>query len=194
MRASSATRRYYGYALLGGVLILSLLTACGASTAGTLGADRGGATTRSSGGTTSVATATTSTGGTGALPSNTVTTTLNGCPVKQAPADAATPTGAVVVNGVSAMEQQVTASQGQAVVVQLKPEMRWVLNIQDPNHTLTPAQPNGWYDAGLNVCVWRFSVVARGNATLYFGGTVVCQAGSVCPKFAVEQDVTVTAN
>ena len=188
MRALSTLRRRY-LTLLGGAIIVSLFTACGASASGGLGAAPGTPV-----GTTITATATASSSSSGAMPSDTVTAALNGCPVKQAPSNATAPTDAVVVKQSATMEQHVSASQGQALVVQLRPELRWTLNIQDPNHTLAPSQPNGWYDAGLNACVWRFVVVARGTATLTFGGAAICQGGTICPHIALEQDVTVSVS
>lgn len=177
--------------VLGGMLLLSLLTACGASASSPLGADH---STTTRGASASAATTAPATAATGATASKTVTAILNGCPVKQEPANAAIPTGAVVVQQSTAMEQQVTARQGQALVVHLKPELRWTLNVQDPSHALLASTPNGWYDAGLNACVWRFSVVSQGTATLTFSGTVICQPGTVCPHVVLEQDVTISAS
>lgn len=184
--------------VLGGLLALALLSACGVS-----GQDaRGGthtngtprqATATSASAMTDAATATTAPGNTSAIPSDTVTAALNGCPVKQAPANAALASNAVVVKQTGAMEQQVTVTQGQLLAIQFAPAFRWTLSVQDPNHTLAPGRPNGWYDAGLNACVWRFTVVAQGTAVLTYSGVAICHVGSVCQQLAFKQDLTVSA-
>jgi hypothetical protein len=129
---------------------------------------------------------------TASVTNTTPNTSINGCPIKQPPSNTAAHPADVVVGPPSSMHEQVTVQQGRTLEIRLRPQFRWSLSTQDRAHSLTSAQPNGWYDASLQVCVWRFTAVASGTADLTYTGTAVCQGGAPCPQFAINEDFTVT--
>ncbi|HKV83899.1 MAG TPA: protease inhibitor I42 family protein [Ktedonobacterales bacterium] len=179
---------------------MGTLVACGANSGGArLGPSHGSTdgSYASASATASAATATSSgdgsTGGTGAMPSDTNSVTVNGCPAHQPAAATARPAD-VVASQSSGLDQQVTLKQGQTLEIRLNPTLRWTLTMGAASRLLTPAQPNGWYGAAVNACVWRFTASASGSADLAFSGLAICQGGSICPHGALAQDYAVTVS
>ena len=120
-------------------------------------------------------------------------TGLNGCPSESPPATAGTKAD-VVVTFTGAEGQTVTLNKGQTLEVRLPAAMRWSMSIQGNANVLTPSAANGWYDASLDNCVWRFVAANQGNATLSFGGVAVCKPNTECPAIAVAQDYEITVH
>lgn len=122
------------------------------------------------------------------------TSLLNGCPMQQAPSDAHT--ADVVVQGVGGMTQSsgrpVTLKVGQTLHVELAATNRWRLSVADAGSALTQPAGNGWYDAQHKICVWQFTAVKAGSATLEFTGSAVCAAGHPCPQYVIEQTYSVS--
>jgi hypothetical protein len=116
----------------------------------------------------------------------------NGCPEPQAPTTAGAKADLVVGTNGGAGGGAVTMVTGQVLEVRLAPVVRWSLVIQDPNGVLLPADHNGWYDAGAQVCVWRFTAKSAGTASLAFSGRPICAAGKACPQYILESNYTVT--
>jgi hypothetical protein len=114
----------------------------------------------------------------------------NGCADAQAPADAATFKADVIVSqsaqGAGAA-QPITLAQGQRLEIRLAPSYSWELSASDPGHTLAGANPEGWYDAGAQACIWRFTAQGAGSAQLTFSGAAVCPYLKLCPS--VEQTI-----
>lgn len=159
--------------VIGCVLLLALLAACAP-----------GASNTASSSNAPTATATTAASGNAGL---------NGCPTESPPADAGTKAD-VVVTFTGAEGQTVTLTKGQTLEVRLPAAMRWSLSTQGAANVLTPSATNGWYDAGLDNCVWRFVAANQGNATLAFGGVAVCKPKTECPAIAVAQDYDITVH
>jgi hypothetical protein len=97
----------------------------------------------------------------------------------------------MVGNG-SAGTGSVTMTTGQVLEVRLGSVLHWTLVWQDPNGVLAPSDRNGWYDAGAQVCVWRFTAKNAGTVNLAYSGRPICPAGKACPQFVIESDFTVT--
>ncbi len=159
--------------VIGGVLLLALFAGCAPGTTGTASSPNS-------------PTATTTTAASG-------NAGLNGCPSESKPANAGTKAD-VVVTFTGAEGQTVTLNKGQTLEVHLPAAMRWGLSTQGSANVLTPSVPNGWYDAGLDSCVWRFAAAGQGNVTLAFGGVAVCKPNTECPAIAVAQDYEVTVH
>lgn len=114
------------------------------------------------------------------------------CPAANGQAAGARPAPDVVV-GQASFEQRVALHQGQTVEFRLGTTFEWRLLVDDPAHVLAAQQPQGAYDPRLNLCVWRFSVVAAGTAHLTFDGEPHCKGGTACPQLALEQRYDVTS-
>ncbi len=117
---------------------------------------------------------------------------LNGCPSQQPPPGAANPTDVVVSSGGGANGLAVSLRAGQTLEVRLAATVHWGLQIKDTAHILTASTPNGWYDASLKACVWRFTATGAGSAALIYGGSLVCAPHSQCATIAEAQDYTIT--
>jgi hypothetical protein len=83
--------------------------------------------------------------------------------------------------------QPIALAQGQRLEIRLAPSFTWELSVSDPGHILAGANPEGWYDAGLQACVWRFTAQGAGSAQLTFSGAAVCPYLKLCPS--VEQTI-----
>lgn len=158
------TYRQAGYPLaIVATLLMTLavgLSACGLSSATTLGPGAGGA-----------ATATTSASGAGA--------SAKPCPIVGASVNLGAP--ALVLTPKSA-NQEVTAHVGDQIVVELPTTSRWRL-AQAASAELQPNDPQGALDDSLHACVWSFHAQSAGSTTLDFTGSAVCEAGQACPQF-----------
>ncbi len=108
--------------------------------------------------------------------------TANGCFTPQAPADAGSFTPDVVVTQQTTASSSISLTKGQRLELRLTPTVRWGLTLSDPDHTLASAPVQGWYDASVGACVWRFSAVGAGQAELNFDGTSVCPKGGACAQ------------
>jgi hypothetical protein len=117
---------------------------------------------------------------------------LNGCPAANPPANAGTKADVVVTFKSGAQGPTVTLNKGQTLEVRLQPTMHWSLNIQGDASVLTASSGNGWYDASLDSCVWRFTAANQGNTTLAFTGVAVCKPNTECPALAAAQEYDVT--
>jgi hypothetical protein len=116
----------------------------------------------------------------------------NGCAEQQAPSTASTKADVVVGSNGGAGTKAVTMTTSQVLEVRLGPVVHWTLVLQDPKGVLLPANHNGWYDAGAQVCVWRFTAKSAGTVSLVYSGRPICAAGKACPQFVIESDFTVT--
>jgi hypothetical protein len=94
--------------------------------------------------------------------------------------------------GTPAKAVLVSLNKGQTLEVRLTATVRWMLNMQGDQTILTPASPNGWYDASTKNCVWRFTAVSQGYVTLSFSGGLVCAPNTACPALASVQGYDVT--
>jgi hypothetical protein len=122
---------------------------------------------------------------------------INGCAAAQAPAEAATFKANVIVSqsaqgtqgtqGTDAA-QPIALAQGQRLEIRLAPSFTWELSVSDPGHILAGANPEGWYDASVQACIWRFTAQGAGSAQLTFAGAAVCPYLKLCPS--VEQTIT----
>lgn len=154
--------------------LLALLSACGPVTVG--GAGEAGGAVR--------ATAT--------MAAQAGSTAVNGCPVKQAPADAAAFVPDVTVTEEGGLGQQITLARGQRLEIRLGPEVQWTLTVTDPTRILASTTAEGWYSPQLNVCIWRFSALTAGSAQLTFAGRFICQPHTQCVTAVIAQEYDVT--
>lgn len=122
-----------------------------------------------------LATATTSSGASATA----AAASLTGCPVKEAPPDAAALAPDVTVTHEIDSTQPVMLARGQHLEVRLAPGMQWRIARNDPSHVLAPASAEGWYDPSANVCVWRFAAVNSGRALLAFDGLIPCRPANL---------------
>jgi hypothetical protein len=124
---------------------------------------------------------------------------LNGCGAQQAPANAGT-RGDVIVHGgggqyaVGQAAPTTSLRKGQTLEVQLPAGFHWTLMKPSANTVLTAAANNGWYDASLQSCIWRFTAAAIGSASLQYAGRQVCAPGAKCPTFLVEEEFHVAVH
>ncbi len=133
-------------------------------------------------------------GGATATPSAPGSPMLNGCPAKQPPADlAGHPADVIVTQGGGVNSPPVDVKVGQILEIRLPANVRWKLDIRDPNAILTKNEATGWYDASLKACRWRFTVVKAGQAALLFSGGLVCLPGKACPAIASMAEFTIVA-
>jgi hypothetical protein len=162
----------YGFAILLLALVL-VLAACGQVTTVEVGSP------------SSTATST-------ALAQN-GTPAANGCPAKQVPADGATFSPDVTVTQDATSPQPIALSRGQRLEIRLDPQTQWKLSATDPNGALSVQPPEGWYDASLHACIWRFAARNPGSAHLLLSGLVTCEPHPPCTAAVdtIEFDVTV---
>ncbi|HST88814.1 MAG TPA: hypothetical protein VLJ14_10580 [Ktedonobacterales bacterium] len=183
------------------VLALALVCAgCGVTSGQALGGTPAGTPTGSAGSANGRTTATETAGaahaGPGATPAGGSGGTGAGggesCPAANGQAANTRPAPDVIV-GQTGIEQHVALHQGQTVEFRLGTTFEWLLLVSDPAHVLSAQQPRGAYDSQLNLCVWRFAVVAAGTAHLTFDGEPHCKGGTTCPQLALEQEYDVTS-
>lgn len=151
------------------LVLLALLTACGASTSGSA---------------QSFPTATN-------IPTTPGTATLNGCPEQQQPITATIPEVVVHSTTVQGLTQTVAAKVGQTIEIELPATFRWALISQDAESILTAPATNGWFEATQGDCIWQFTATKAGSATLKFAGGQVCSSASKCSDIATEKAFTV---
>jgi hypothetical protein len=116
--------------------------------------------------------------------------TPQGCPSGQSPIDAASFTPDVIVTQdarAAGTAQPVVLAPGQRLEIRLQPMFTWELKMSGAGNALAVTGPQGWYDASLKMCVWRFTAAGAGKATLAFDGDVVCPPLKLCPS--MEQSV-----
>jgi hypothetical protein len=106
----------------------------------------------------------------------------NTCPVAQAPPDADTFRPDITLNEDGGAIHTAALHAGQRLEIRLDSQVQWALRIDDPNHSLTSAQSQGWHEVTSNSCVWRFTAQAAGNAQLIFTGTLPCPPLKTCPS------------
>jgi hypothetical protein len=114
-------------------------------------------------------------------------TATNGCPSKQIPVDGGNFRPAVTATYTldQGAVQPISVARGQGLEIHLAPTAQWSLTLSDADHTLESLAPEGWYDAPLDACVWRFAASNAGVARLDFRGLVLCQPNLHC-KAALE--------
>jgi|GEM_PF-1421926 len=187
-------RQWMGFAWC--LLLLLFVTACapGGQASGSAGGDFGAPTPgAATPGSTSSTTNPPGSGSPSAAQPTPGSASLNGCPSQQPPPNAAAhPADVVVSAGGGADGLVVSLRMGQTLEVRLSATVRWGLQMQGAATILTASTPNGWYDAILKACVWRFTATGAGSATLIYGGGLVCAPHSQCPTIAAVQDYTVT--
>lgn len=127
-------------------------------------------------------------------PASPGTAVLNGCTAQHAPATAKT--ADVVAQGggetLQTSGQTVTLHKGQTLQVQLPATYRWRAAVTDAGAVLKQPSGNGWFDGSLKACVWQFTAIKSGSASLSFGGGPVCSSSSMCPQYAIEQSISIT--
>jgi hypothetical protein len=109
-----------------------------------------------------------------------------GCPAAQSPAGPA-PVSTVVLTQADDQAPSRTLALGQTLEIRLSTGVRWHVLVDDPSHALTPASSQGWYDAALGACVWRFLASGVGSVTLVVNGVIICQ--STKPSCATAAEV-----
>jgi hypothetical protein len=117
------------------------------------------------------------------MPTSVPTTAVaNGCPSRQAPADAGAfhPDLTVAYSLDQGAAQPVTLTHGQHLEIRLSPLNQWSLTITDPTHILASTSSEGWYDPSANACMWRFTAIGSGGAHLAFKGLVLCPPNIRC--------------
>ncbi|HLV97413.1 MAG TPA: hypothetical protein VKT82_01940 [Ktedonobacterales bacterium] len=118
---------------------------------------------------------------------------LNGCAAQQPPAGVAGKSADLIVTqGGDYTGLPVALRQGQTLEVRLPATIIWRLQQQDAAGILTTNEATGWYDATLKDCLWRFTAVKTGSATLSFSGGLVCPPNAACPAIAAIQQYNVT--
>jgi hypothetical protein len=133
------------------------------------------------------------TSGSPATSSTATSATINsipstGCPVAQSPAGAASFKPDVIVSQnsqVAGTVQPIILAQGQRLEIRLQPMFSWDLTISSNGNALAITSPEGWYDASVHACVWRFTAVGAGEVQLTYNGVIVCPPLKLCPS--VEQ-------
>ncbi len=117
---------------------------------------------------------------------------LNGCSTASPPADAQKPADVVVTLKGTGNEQPVTLNKGQTLEVRLLATARWHMNVQNSSSALGTQEAIGWYNASLKSCIWRFTAVGAGTATLVFTGIIICPPKDQCPVAALDQQYDIT--
>jgi hypothetical protein len=163
------------------LLFLSLLAGCGAVSSPS--SSNGGASN-------SGALAASSTATTGASGSS----TRNGCPSQQAPAAASSAADVTVKQAGGESGKSVTLRKGQTLEILLPATYHWRLGTSNLGGTLTDVEPEGWYDAAMQSCAWRFTGASVGTIPLDFGATPLCDPGKMCPALAFDVSYSVTVS
>lgn len=115
----------------------------------------------------------------------------NGCSTAQPPADSQKQADVVVTQTGIEGAQPVTLNKGQTLEVRLLATIRWHMHMQNSS-ALNTKEATGWYNATLKDCLWRFTAVGTGTATLSFTGTVICDPKGQCPVAALVQQYDIT--
>ncbi len=163
-----------------GLLLLGLLSACGAVSSPSLG--NTGAT---GAGTTTAATAT---------PAGSLSSTRNGCPSQQVPAAASSAADVTVKQAGGESSKSVALKKGQTLEILLPATYHWRLGTSNLGGILTDVAPEGWYDVATQSCAWRFTGANTGTVPLDFGATPVCDPGKMCTALAFEVSYSVTVS
>jgi hypothetical protein len=113
------------------------------------------------------------------------------CLSGQSPTDAASFKPDVIVSqnsDAAGVAQSITLAQGQRLEIRLQSMFNWVLMISGTSNALAITGPQGWYNASLKMCVWRFTAIDAGEVRLDFEGTIVCPPLKLCPS--IEESAT----
>lgn len=84
----------------------------------------------------------------------------------------------------------VAVKVGQTVGVDLAATYHWTANLSDPDHALTPIDPQGKLDMTSHTCDWRFMATSPGKVTLSFIGITQCEPPRMCPALALDLSYT----
>ena len=162
--------RFIWLLLLGGIMLLIAACAPGGTGAGT-------ATHPSQ-------TATSTPTSTAAFPSNSA---LTGCPEStqdvhwpQPPAAIVTPRQSTTVNVKAGETFEIAAPMGH----------KWAL-LPPVGSILRLDNPAGYGDPTLKTCIWHFTTLSSGQATLEFSMEPLCATGEKCPQYITVVDFTV---
>ena len=170
--------------LVGGslaLLLLGLLTACGA-----VSSPSSGSTGANGTGTTNTSPTATSAGSS--------SSTQNGCPTQQTPAAASSAADVTVKQAGTANGKPVALKKGQTLEILLPATYHWRLGTSNLGGILTDVAPEGWYDVATQSCAWRFTSANTGTVPLDFGATPVCDPGKMCPALAFDVSYSVTVS
>jgi hypothetical protein len=118
------------------------------------------------------------------------TAALNGCPEQRIPVDSG---GNPFVVTTFDADHPVTVSVGKTIEIQLRATTRWGLQKQDSGNILGDLAPEGYFNAALKACVWRYAVQSAGTARLTFTGSPVCAPGVQCPAIAEIEELIISA-
>jgi hypothetical protein len=121
-------------------------------------------------------------------------TLANGCPSKQIPVDSGLfrPDVTVTYSQDQGVAQPVALTHGQRLEIQLSPNVQWSLTVADPNRVLEGMTPEGWYDASVNACLWRFAAISAGSVYLSFRGSILCLSNLHCTAVSEQAAFEVT--
>ena len=78
----------------------------------------------------------------------------------------------------------INAHPGNVLEVDLPAGFRWNLAAVDTTMMSTLA-PDGYFDSGRNLCVWRFATLHAGMANLKFTRQPLCHTGLACPPLII---------
>ncbi len=170
--------------LVGGflaLLLLGLLTACGA------------VSSPSSGNTSANGAGVANTSAT-ATPADSSSSTRNGCPSQQTPAAASAAADVTVKELGGESSKPVALKKGQTLEILLPATYHWRLGTSNLGGILTDEAPEGWYDAATQSCAWRFTGANTGTVPLDFSATPVCDPGKMCPALAFDVSYSITVS
>jgi hypothetical protein len=120
--------------------------------------------------------------------------TANGCPTKQLPVTGGVFHPDVIVTSSQDLgaAQSVSLTRGQRLEIRLDPTTQWSLTSADPAHVLQGSATEGWFDASLSACMWRFTAINAGVAHLTFHGVILCRPNIRCTAVFDEAAFVVT--
>ncbi len=155
------------------LILVFVLSACGANGGTTTGSGSTATTTPTSAPTTATGT---TTGTTTGCPSNAVVNPSQ-----------ATPN---VIIKLSNSNGTVTAHNGDLIEVRLPFGQQWSLPVT-PGNILQLQTPSGYALTAAKVCIWHFIAKGTGTAQLTFSAKAICKPGQMCPLYIMQVPFTI---
>lgn len=93
----------------------------------------------------------------------------------------------------ASMQQVMTISVSEQVVISLPVHYTWSVEIEDPAGILNPAQPGVHVSADLSEAACQFTVTAAGTAGLTFTGRPITASGHVRSYIVVQRSYAIVA-
>lgn len=108
--------------------------------------------------------------------------TVYGCPGNQV-LTAAPPAATATLRTTS---KRATVSKGDTVNIELPFGLAWSGPLNFSSNVLTMQSPAGDAYPAIRACIWHFTAIGSGTASLAFTGRPICQDGHVCPRYIIQ--------